>query len=772
MAKNKKGMGSVAAKAGHEQFGLQRMALAVMCAWPLAGMAQQSAPAAEASELKTVVVTATRTETHANDVAGSVTAVTKKQIDQHQSRNLADVLADEPDVSVPSDPRRFGGSHVNLRGIEDNRVLMLTDGVRAADFRSPGTTNYDASNRDIPFVEFLKQVEVVRGPASSLYGSDAIGGVLGFLTLDPADLLKGRDFATGARLGYHSVDKSKRASTYVATGAEKFQTLLMLGQARGEEADNQGGSAVQGLKRTAPNPLKYQQSNVLGKLVFTPNTAHRFKLTLEHKEGETEVDAQRVGNTSPGAPNTLTRITTNTGVDSVTRDRIVLDYDYMPDASWFDRFGAKLYTQKQSTDNQNRQLRTNTSSTCSATTVGTANCSVDQRFRYEQTHTGLNLMQEKAFTLGVPHQASWGADLLRTETEESKTTTWTNLATGVSSNVFIGEVFPKADYPRGHTDQMGLFAQDEITLGKFRLTPGLRYDSFKLTPETDPLYNRTDGRVAVSKQGSHLSPKFAALYGMSPEWNLYAQYLEGYRGPNYEEVNRYFYNNSQRYALTGNPDLKPETSRSFEVGSKYAGKAWGSQFALYENRYQNFIESVLLPAGDPNVVVAGGVTFSTYRYQNLSRVVIRGGDWRGYWQALPALRLSAGIAITHGYDQSTGKPLNSVEPKRANLAAQWTPSEQWGAEWRLRAAAGKNHIDNSNSAYGYYRTAGYGVNDVSAWWQVQPKVRVNLAINNVFDKTYYLWSDVRRSGVSAADPAPEFYTQPGRNLALSVKFDY
>ena len=756
--------------AARKDFSPRPLAVAVVAVWPLLGLTQ--ARAADEAQLRDVVVTASRVQSDAQDLAGSISLVSRRQMAERGARSLADALADEPDVSLPADPRRFGAGHVNLRGIEDNRVLMLTDGVRAADFRSPGTTNYDASNRDIPFVEFLKQVEIVRGPASSLYGSDAIGGVLGFLTLDPADLLKSRSLATGARLGHYSADSSTRAMVYAAAGGARVQALLMVGQAKGEETDNQGTLAVQGLRRTAPNPIRYEQRNVLGKLTFAPATAHHFKLTLEHKDSETEVDAQRVGNTSPGAPNNLTRITTNTGLDSLTRERIVLNYDYMPDASWFDRLSSKLYTQKQSTANQNWQRRTNTSSSCSASTVGAAHCSVDQRFRFEQIHTGLSLMQETAFTQGLPQQASWGADFLRTETEESKTTTWTNLATGVSSNVFIGEVFPKADYPRGHTDQVGVFAQDEITLGKLKLTPGLRYDSFKLVPENDPLYVRTDGRSAVSKQGSHLSPKFAAMYGMSPAWNLYAQYLEGYRGPSYEEVNRYFYNNSQRYALTGNPDLKPETSRSFEVGSKYAGKSWGSQFALYENRYQNFIESVLLPAGDPNLVVAGGVTFSTYHYKNLSRVVIRGGDWRGYWQALPTLRLSAGIAITHGYDQSTGKPLNSVEPKRANLAVHWTPSEQWGAEWRLRAAAGKSHIDDSNAAYGYYRTAGYGVNDLSAWWQAQPTLRVNLAINNVFDKTYYLWSDVRRSGMSAADPAPEFYTQPGRNFALSVKFDY
>ena len=68
-------------------------------------------------------------------------------------------------------------------------MLLLIDGVRATDYRSPGTTNYDAANRDLPDPDFLKQVEIVRGPGSSLYDSDAIGGVVGFLTLEPEDFV-------------------------------------------------------------------------------------------------------------------------------------------------------------------------------------------------------------------------------------------------------------------------------------------------------------------------------------------------------------------------------------------------------------------------------------------------------------------------------------------------------------------------------------------------------------------------------------------------------
>lgn len=739
------------------------MTMAVLCAWPVWAGAQQ---AEEDKVLRPVVVTATRIEEEQDKVPGTVTTLSRQQIELKQARNLNEALADEPDVTVSSDPRRFGAGNVNIRGIEENRVLMLTDGVRASDFRAPGTTNYDANNRDVPFMEFLKQVEIVRGASSSLYGSDAIGGVLGFLTLDPADVLKGRSFATGGSAGYHSVDSSWRTTAYVAGQSGDFQSLLMVGRASGEEVDNQGTQGGQGLKRTEPNPLSYEQYNVLAKFAYRLSPAHRFKLTLEHKYSDTDVDQQRVGNTSATSPTSLTRITTNTGTDTLERNRMVFDYDFTPANTWFDRLSTKAFVQKQETDNSNFQLRTNTSSSCSASTSGSTNCAVDQRFLYEQTHLGLSAVQDKSFDLWAPHTATWGLDLLRVETEEKKETTWTNLATGATSNVLVGDAYPRAEYPKGHSDQMGLFVQDEIRVGKFRFTPGLRYDDFSLEPEDDPLYTRTDGREAVSKSGSRVSPKLAGQYNVNDDWNLYAQYAEGFRGPNYEEVNRYFYNSSQKYAVIGNPDLKPETSHGFEIGTKYGGKAWGSQFSLYQTRYSNFIDYVKI-ASTSAAAVSG---YSTYQYQNLSRVVIRGGDWRGYWQPLSALRLSASAAIAHGTDQSTGNPLNSIEPRRMSLAAQWTQGERWGAEWRLRAATGKDQIDTSSTDY--FRTPGYGVNDLSAWVKVQHGVQLNFAVNNIFDKTYYLWSDVRRAGLTSTDPAPEFYTQPGRNFALTLKLDY
>lgn len=738
------------------------MALAVMAGLPFAANAQSTS---STKALGTVVVTATRTETDSADVAGSVSAIKQEDIERKGAKDLRSILADEPDVTVPSDSRRFGGGQVNIRGIEGNRILMLTDGVRVSDYRASGTSNYDSAGRDVPFAEFLKQVEIVRGPASSLYGSDAIGGVLGFITLDPSDLLKGRSLAVGGQVGYHSVDRSKRASAWLATGGERFQSLLMVGHVRGEETDNKGSRRVQGNTRTAPNPLDYTQSNVLGKLLFTPNRENRFKLTVEHKEGESTVDVQRVSNGS-----SLARVSSNTGIDSMQRDRIQLDYDYLPEQSWFDSLALKLYTQKQTIDNQNWQLRSNTSSSCSATTAGSMNCLVSNRYAYEQTHSGFGAQQRKSFTLGLPQDLVWGLDFDRAETEESTNTNWTNLATGAVSSTLLGYTYPASYFPAGHTDQFGLFAQDDIRAGNLHITPGLRFDRFSLKPDSSGLYVRTDGKSAASKSGSHVSPKLSLLYDLKPDWNVYARYVEGFRGPNYEEVNRYFVNGASGYGVAGNADLKPETSRGFELGSKYNGSRWGAQFSVFQTRYKNFIDYAVLSSSDSRNIYVNGTRYSTYLYQNLDSVVIRGGDLGGYWQLLPSLRLNAALAIANGYDASSKQPLNSIDPKRLTLAAVWAPTEIWGGEWRLRAGAGKNRIDTSSTRY--FRTPGYGVNDVSAWWQFRPGSRLNFSVNNVFDKTWWQWSDVRMAGLTASDTAPEFYSQPGRNFALTLKLDY
>ena len=167
-------------------------------------------PAANAQgQLRPVTVTATRTDAAVDDVPATITTLDGEQVRRRLPADETDLLKDEPDIAVSRDLRRFGSTRVNIRGIDDNRVTQMVDGVRMPDFyNSGGPTNFTMSAPLGTSIDFLKRVEILRGPASSLYGSDTIGGAVGYLTLDPSDLLTGdQASALRYRLGYTGVNK-------------------------------------------------------------------------------------------------------------------------------------------------------------------------------------------------------------------------------------------------------------------------------------------------------------------------------------------------------------------------------------------------------------------------------------------------------------------------------------------------------------------------------------------------------------------------------------
>ncbi|MDD3518849.1 MAG: TonB-dependent hemoglobin/transferrin/lactoferrin family receptor [Chromatiales bacterium] len=736
-------------------------------------------PSSQEAVLEQVLVTATRSSQAVDVIPGTVTVVTRDDIERRQANDVADLFADEPDIAVPRDMRRFGGGNINIRGIEDNRILLLVDGVRATDYRSPGTTNYDAAARDLPDVDFLKQVEVVRGPGSSLYGSDAIGGVVGFITLGPDDFLTdGKTFASGVKLAHFTEDRADKATAWLASSRGNVDGLLMVSHTRSHELSNQGDVGGAGFLRTRPNPQDIDATGMLAKLGWQAAPEHHLLFTLEAKRKDSETDVQRISNLSGTS---LSRVTENLGDDHLERNRLSLDYVFTPnDPRWFDRLSAKVYHQGQDTLDKNFQLRSDASISmaggqangCSASSAGDNTCEVYQRFDYEQSHRGLSMVMEKETTRFAPQYLTWGVDWIGTHTQEVKDTWWVNVGTGEVSNYMLGETYPKSEYPKGDMTQFGLFVQDEIQWldGRLRVTPGLRYDSFRIDPDDDPMYHPVESASAVSKDGDRVSPKLAIAFEARPGWHVYGQYVEGYRAPDYEQVNRYFLNNQSFYGIVGNPDLKPETSRGLEAGLKFESATMGAQLAVFRNRYDDFIDYVRLTEGDSASLPAPYRI--TFQYRNLSDVEIDGFELRGHWQVRPTLRLTAAYAHAKGeyrIEDGEALPLNSVEPDRLSVSALWTPAETWGGEARLRYAWAKDEEEIDDELFA---TDAYAVADVGAWWQFHRNARLNVTVNNLFDETYWLWSDVRRASLPATDPAPEFYTQPGRTLSVSLKAEF
>ncbi|MBI5898830.1 MAG: TonB-dependent hemoglobin/transferrin/lactoferrin family receptor [Rhodocyclales bacterium] len=719
--------------------------------------------------LKDVVVTATRSEAEITSIPATVTSIDRAALDRRLPADDADLFNDEADVAMARDLRRHGATRVNIRGIEDNRVVQMVDGVRLPDYyNGGGPTNFTMSASPSAMPDFLKRVEIVRGAASSLYGSDAIGGVVGYVTLDPADLLR-EGAQTGFRLraGYYGANRGLSQTILGARRGEATELLLGYSHASSKETENQGDVGTTSPSRTEPNRNKTEDSGVLAKLVMRPATGHKLTAMVEARDQGSETDILRLSASLP-------RVSSMRGDDNSRRVRGSLEWEHVPAAATFyDRLTARIHHQQADTKNYNFQRRSATSAGCSAVTAGANNCYIESDFFFEQQNTGASVQAEKQLKSGdLTHLLAYGADLGRVRVEELRDGRVWNLTTGTFSKALAGETYPLRDFAIGVTDTAGLFVQDEMSglaAGRLSLTPGLRYDRTRLKPEVDPIAQQVltlIGRQAVKQEYGSLSPKLGAIWRFDPVLAAYGQLSRGFRAPNYNEVNGTFRNTTQSYGISPNADLKPETSIGAELGLRLNRGKLRGQIAAFDNRYQDFIESIRLSCpADPRCIVGLGTTFMSV---NLSRVRIHGAEARAIWDFAPGWSAGGTLALSRGSDQATGRPLNSIEPTRlaASLARDFGA---WGVEGRLRGAARKTRVDDTDGVW--YHTPGYLVTDLAATWTIERRVRLSLAVNNLLDKKYWLWSDIRQA--DARNPVGvDFYTQPGRSLSLALQADF
>ncbi|WP_019451944.1 TonB-dependent hemoglobin/transferrin/lactoferrin family receptor [Cupriavidus sp. BIS7] len=720
--------------------------------------------AEEVQQLREVVVTATRTEERADDVASTITVEDARMIEHSMPVDETGLFADEPDIDVPRDRRRFGAGSINIRGIEDNRVLQMVDGVRLPDFyNGGGPSNISTSTRDAPEFSFLKRVEVLRGPASSLYGSDAIGGVVSYATKDPSDLMRGKSVGGEVGLNWNGIDNGFGQTVGVAGGNDSIQGLFMYAHRSAHEMKNMGGDDSVSVSRSTPNPQDVESNAYLGKIVLSATPRQRFRLTYEHRDASSSTDMLRLSRSLP-------RVTSANGTEDLERDRVSLDYEWRPENGVLDRLVAAIYYQKSHTTNNTNQVRSRTSSACSGTRPGANVCNVALGFGFEQQQTGFNVQADKSFHTGsVEHRLIGGVDVIRTESEEYRDANVANITAGTGTKSLAGETFPLHDFPKGETRQVGVFMQDELRFmhGRFTLTPGLRFDHYSLGPDDDPLYNRVAAKPAISKSDSNLSPKLSALWQATDRINVWAQYVFGYRAPNYREINGSFRNPVQGYGAAPNSDLDAEKSRSFEVGVRYSDENVQTSVAVFDNRYRDFIEQIQLACPSDPACLPG--MRATYQFRNQARVRIYGAEWRGVWRFLPQWRVDGAVAYAHGTNEQKDQPLNSVSPLRAAAGLTWEPSVSEGPGAALRWRGAKAVTRTDDTTFTYFKPGGYGVVDLQAWWRLGKRATLTLAVNNLFDKKYWLWGDVRQTGVSATEPGLDFYTQPGRTVAASVK---
>ncbi|MDC6170889.1 TonB-dependent hemoglobin/transferrin/lactoferrin family receptor [Paucibacter sp. XJ19-41] len=740
---------------------LPRLHPLALAAASLAGLAQ--AQPLTAPDLPKVVTSATRLETPEDEVAASVTTLTDKDIARKQAGDIKDMLRQEVGISVRSQPNRSaaaasgvgrgGNEGINIRGLEGNQVLLQTDGVRLPMMYSSGPVV--AGRGDYIDVEAFKQVEILRGSASTSYGSDGLAGAVSFQTKDPSDLVpKGKSSQAALKLGYSSVDNSTTFVPSYAFRGDQFEGLLLASLRSGHESDTRGDNHAKNINRTVGNPQDISSNYLLGKLMYKLDARQRFKLSVENMDRDVDTTVYTLFGDPRPAYATTTRVDAN---ERINRSLVKLDYEFTDSSNpIFQRALVNVYWQKA----KNRQLGYEEKSDAISATVSWNSRARDAL--YAERLVGGSVQFE---TYLGNQRIVYGLDASSTLVSSLKgggNYADGKLVTAGSGRFTVDKSFPDTDYRL-----FGAFIQDEITLGDFTVTPGLRLDRFELNPRKgDPLYTISNPTEPTKLSDQELSPKLGVVWTYSPLLRVFGQYSHGFRAPAPSQVNGGVNNPTARpaYISIGNPNLKPETSDSFELGLRGRSDSWRYSAALFRGRYKDFIETGRTVRGTGSV--ADPLVFQSV---NLNSASIRGVELSSAWNFLPNWTASASYAHTKGDSELGGikTPLISIDPDKGVLGLRYEQAGVWGAE--LNVTGMKSQRRNPNPRENY-TPKGFVVGDVTAWYEIGKQWSLNVGISNIGDVKYALWSDTRSVAPTAV--ALDAYTQPGRNLSASVRYQF
>jgi len=726
------------------------LSAALWLALPMAAHADaDAAPSSvnDAREFDRVQVTATRTERALSDVAATVDVIDREQLDNHLAQNIKDLVRYEPGVSVTSSPARFGLGGFRIRGLDGNRVLIQTDGIAMPKAFDIGS--FADANRNFTDLETLKRVEIVRGPASSLYGSDALGGVVAFVTKDPADYLKdGRNSYVGLKFGYDGDWQGLLGSATTAFGGDHWSGMVNVNHRQGQETQSNGDVRSNDRTRTAANPQDRDGRSVLSKLVYAPSDTQRFKLTVEGNEDSVDT-------------NVLSAIdhTTTTGMkarDHQTRARVSFRHE-------LDDVGMGV------ADSLSWQVYRQDSETTQRTDENRANRTTRHReFNFDQRVYCLQAVFHKGLETGaVEHALTYGFDGAWTETRQ-KRDGYQVLANGAISTTILPDAFPVRDFPISRTTELGLYAQDEMRFadGRVSLVPGVRVDHYELRPEVDGIFGADNPGMAVSGlTKTSVSPKLGMVWRFADQWSLFAGYAHGFRSPPYNDVNLGFTNVMFGYTAIPNPDLKPETSDGLELGVRFIAPAAYVSLSGYYNDYKDFIES----QRQVGINAQGLIVFQS---QNVADADIYGAelkagvDFGELSTALAGWSLNGSVAWSRGQNKTEDVPLESIDPLRGTLGIAFD-RDTWGVELAGTFARRKDRLPPAVGTVAPFAPAGYGVLDLMAHWTVAPGAKLNVGVFNLGDRTYIDYSGIT-STLATNSTVIDRFTNPGRTVSASL----
>ncbi len=737
---------------------------AMLVAMPFAAIAQ-NADEAE-SDLDAIVLSTDRQGGQILDQTGNVTVVSDEELKAHNVTDMKELTRYTPGITTShqttgTDPyNTFGG--FNIRGVGGNRVQMQVDGSRVPERITDGTRDY------IDF-SFTKQVEIVRGPASVLWGADALGGVVALETLDPEDVLKGRDSGGSVSFSHDTVNSGSDVDFLIAQKlSPTVDVMVGFSRSVGNEmklsnARDDGGTW--GCPRPVTfgastcgelNPSDTTSSRALAKLVWTPTDTHRLEFSVDMLDRETTVDNRY--NRGP-ALNSFTGLPTgsmNLSDDrqlNIKRQRYAIEHDWTG-GGIIDSVKTTLAFSPNSYDSKSWKAYSNR--------AGDFFNSYRER-GYSEEFLELDIQATSSFTLGsTEHNVVFGFDGDRTNAKRSPFDRVTNVTTGTETETDNGGF----KFANSTTTRADVYIQDTITFGggRLELTPGLRYATYNIDPKTYPGYALTTGALPEARKGKKLVKSLGATYRFDSTYSIWGKYSEGFKMPTAQQL---YSSSSGFFSAIPAPNLLPEEVVNLEVGLRGEYERGFFSVNAFHADYSNFIQGFYFP--DPAVY--------EYTNRNIRDVKVWGLEASGEYEINDVLTTNFTVAYQKGRQRATPTsaqtPFN-VSPFSGTIGlAYYIPQ----ADLKLEALGTFSAAFKENSSSTGFKPHGYAVLDLYATWKPTNAGKFVFGIQNVFDRRYFnagaanYQETPAYSAVALTNPL-ELQTGTGRTFQFAYEMEF
>ena len=600
-----------------------------------------------------IVISATQTAHSELSAPASVSVVTREELEKRPVHTLADAIKYLPGTQI-SPASSYGRQEIKLRGMDSDYTLLLING-RRVNSREALTSNYanDFDLSSIPMAA-IERIEVIRGPMSSLYGADALGGVVNVILRQPSGTPQ-------AGIGYlyeHPTEgesgDSHRASGYL--GGALVDNVL-LGNLILESTDQTAWRSEQTVFPNTDATEKRQAGSALGALSWLVDEQQTVDLDMSYRSDDRKATWNNSGVSFPTNLQEMERWTlglSHTGNWDALETRVRYyheDVDLMDDSELMTNLRGGKGNVSQTNDTLDGQL------------------------------SGL---------LGN-HRLTAGGELRRTELAHSQ-----NLGSEV------------------RVDQQALYLQDEFSLGALDITLGGRWDDH-------------------DSFGGEFSPRVYGVYNLTSHWVIKGGAGKAFKAPSIYQLddNYSVLACSGMCSLVGNPDLKPETATSYELGTLYQDDRLEAGVMFFANDIEDMIYTDSWRAGyRPSLMT----------YSNVDKARIRGYELQGRYALNPAIGLRANYTYADGENRDSGETLRNTPRHLANVGIDWQATAKLGANLDYQYTG--SQLLYVSAARPNVASDAYHTLNLGARYQATPELALKAGINNLANEKR---DDVARS---------------------------